>query len=115
MGERPASWEKIPEDSEKSTIFRDSPGKYWTPGRIESMMVSSGMGLDRKEQPMEPIWTESDGWEDGEKICGIWRTGENNYLACTYSASKVFKTLRAAMRWMISRGFEPRIEIVENN
>ena len=79
------------------------------------MMVSSGMGLDRKEQPMEPIWTESDGWEDGEKICGIWRTGEHNYLACTYSASKVFKTLRAAMRWMISRGFEPRIEIVENN
>ena len=64
---------------------------------------------------MEPIWTESDGWEGDETIIGIWRTEEDNYLACTYSSSKTFKTLRAAMRWMIARGFEPRIEIVENN
>jgi hypothetical protein len=64
---------------------------------------------------MEPIWTESDGWEDGEKICGIWRTEGGTYLACTYSASQTFKTLRGAMAWMIARGFEPRIEIIENN
>jgi hypothetical protein len=80
------------------------------------MMISSGMGPGLKgARPMEPIWTESDGWNDGETICGIWRTGQHNYLACTYSSSKTFKTLRAAMRWMIARGFEPRIEIVENN
>jgi hypothetical protein len=79
-------------------------------------IYSSGMGPDLKgARPMEPIWTESDGWNDGETICGIWRSGQHNYLACTYSSSKTFKTLRAAMRWMIARGFEPRIEIVENN
>lgn len=77
------------------------------------MMVSSGMGLDRKEQPMEPIWTESDGWADGETICGIWRIGEHNYLACTYSASKTFKTLRFAVRWMEARGFTPQIDLFE--
>jgi len=75
------------------------------------MIFSSGMGLDRKEHTMQPIWTESDGWNNGETICGIWRTDGQNYLACTYSASKTFKTLRAAMRWMIARGFEPRIDV----
>jgi hypothetical protein len=76
-------------------------------------MVSSGMGLDRKEQSMEPIWTESDGWESGETICGIWRTEEGNYLASTYSASKTFKTLRFAVRWMEARGFAPKIDLFE--
>ena len=81
------------------------------------MMVSSGMGLDRKEQPMETIWTESDGWENGETICGIWRTEEGNYLACTYSVfsctRKTFKTLRFAVRWMEARGFAPKIDLFE--
>jgi len=77
------------------------------------MMVSSGMGLDRKEQPMEPIWTENYRWENGEMICGIWRTEGGNYLACTYSASKTFKTLRFAVRWMEARGFAPKIDLFE--
>ena len=75
------------------------------------MMVLSGMGLDRKEHTMKTIWAESDGWNDGETVCGIWRTEGGTYLACTYATSKTFKTLRAAMRWMIARGFEPRIDV----
>lgn len=62
---------------------------------------------------MEAIWSESDGWSDGETTCGIWRTGERQYLACTFSASKTFKSLKAAVRWMTARGFEPRIELVD--
>lgn len=81
------------------------------------MMVSSGMGLDRKEQPMEPIWIKSDGWESGETIGGIWRTEGGTYLARTYATShcdsRTFETLRFAVRWMEARGFTPQIDLFE--